>query len=113
MKLWQKAAVILGVGIFPVTLLLLSEGMPAGLSRLLQPAPVVKTPATASLEASIEAKVQELSSVDVRILAARGELLRFEDQKRAMLEDLEALRIKIGELIAKAHQGGEVRAQAP
>lgn len=114
MKLWQKTAAILGVGAFPATLALFAEGVPPALSSLWRaPEPVERRMATSSLEASIQTKMDELAGVDVRIVAARGELLKFEDQKRAMLDELEALRAKIGELIAKATAGESATDQKP
>ena len=115
MKLWQKTAAILGVGAFPATLALFSEGVPSTLKDLFSKSmsPVATSHVTAPLEESVQLKVQELAGVDVRIIAARGELMKFEDQKRAMLDELEALRTKIGDLIARATASEPVSAQNP
>ena len=51
------------------------------------------------LDAAVQAKVSEIAEVDLHIMATRGELLKFEDRKRELLTNLEAMRKRISDVI--------------
>jgi hypothetical protein len=93
-------------GVFTkVALIALALSFPVGLFILNAPALMelapkdVRSEVAVNLNNAIDAKAEEIAKIDMQILEARGELLKFEDAKLAQLKELRTLYDRIASML--------------
>lgn len=55
----------------------------------------LKTAETKELEEVIEARLKKLAEIDIKILSAQGEILKYQEQKKELIRDLKKLEERI------------------
>jgi hypothetical protein len=88
-----------------IALIALALSFPIGLFILNAPALIelipkqVRSEVAVNLNNAIDAKAEEIAKIDMQILEARGELLKYEDAKMAQIKELRTLYDRIASML--------------
>jgi peptidoglycan hydrolase CwlO-like protein len=96
MKLWHKISLALVVSSFPCGLFLLTSVNKKS-SQLSEPVSNLK-----NVEAAILSRASEITGIDLRIATAQSEILRLQDNKKSIIQELQGVQTKLSSVIERA-----------